>query len=164
MVPMKILRADFKVISKAQSYQNRFLWTRCSCIGVPRLWENAPPLGPYMYSRHMPRVPHISWTLWWSYGGGRFLMSEAPLYIMNGRAHYEMGARERVPHLRATFIKHSRMVSAPAALPPDPSPDILRFCGSLQGENQRHRAMGGMSAGRDPGRGIGTHGLKLDAL
>ena len=91
-------------------------------------------------------------------------MSEAPLYIMNGRAHYEMGARERVPHLRATFIKHSRMVSAPAALPPDPSPDILRFCGSLQGENQRHRAMGGMSAGCAPGLGIVTHSLKLDAL
>ena len=29
------------------------------------------PLGPY--SRHMPRA------LWWSYGGGRFLMSEVPL-------------------------------------------------------------------------------------
>ena len=31
-----------------------------------------PPLGPY--SRAMPR------GLWWSLGGGRFLMSEVPLY------------------------------------------------------------------------------------
>ena len=36
------------------------------------LIRNSAPLGPY--SRTMPRA------LWWSYGGGRFLMSEVPLY------------------------------------------------------------------------------------
>jgi len=37
------------------------------------LIEKRPPLGPYR--RPMPRV------LWWSYGGGLFLMSEVPLYV-----------------------------------------------------------------------------------
>ena len=32
------------------------------------------PLGPY--SRVMPRA------IWWSYGGGLFLMSEVPLYLL----------------------------------------------------------------------------------
>jgi len=36
------------------------------------LIRNRTPLGSY--SRTMPRV------LWWSYGGGHFLMSEVPLY------------------------------------------------------------------------------------
>ena len=35
------------------------------------LIRNSAPLGPY--SRTMPGA------LWWSYGGGLFLMSEAPL-------------------------------------------------------------------------------------
>ena len=35
------------------------------------LIRNSAPLGPY--SRNMPRA------LWWSYGGGLFLMSEVPL-------------------------------------------------------------------------------------
>ena len=34
--------------------------------------RNSAPLGPY--SRTMPR------SLWWSWGGGLYLMSEAPLY------------------------------------------------------------------------------------
>jgi len=36
------------------------------------LIRNRHLVGPY--SRTMPRL------LWWSYGGGRFLMSEVPLY------------------------------------------------------------------------------------
>jgi len=36
------------------------------------LIRNTPLLGPY--SRTIPRV------LWWSFGGGLFLMSEVPLY------------------------------------------------------------------------------------
>ena len=39
---------------------------------VTSLIRNRPPLGPY--SRDMPG------PLWWSWGGGRFLMSEVPLY------------------------------------------------------------------------------------
>ena len=34
------------------------------------LIRNSAPLGPYMYSRNMPR------DLWWSWEGGLFLMSE----------------------------------------------------------------------------------------
>ena len=41
------------------------------------LIRNRLSLGPY--SRPMPRA------LWWSYGGGRFLMSEVPLYRRIGR-------------------------------------------------------------------------------
>ena len=39
---------------------------------VPHLQENASPIGPH--SRPMPRV------LGGSYGGGRFIMGEVPLY------------------------------------------------------------------------------------
>ena len=38
--------------------------------------KNSVPLGPY--SRTMPRA------LWWSYGGGLFLMSEDPLGVLPG--------------------------------------------------------------------------------
>ena len=41
------------------------------------LTKTRPPLGPYC--RPMPRV------LWGSWGGGRLLMSEVPLYIMKSR-------------------------------------------------------------------------------
>ena len=37
------------------------------------LIRNSLPLGPF--SRTLPRA------LWWSWGGGRFLMSEVPLYM-----------------------------------------------------------------------------------
>ena len=42
--------------------------------GLFHLQENAPPPGPYR--RHMPRV------LGGSYGVGRFLMGEVPLYTL----------------------------------------------------------------------------------
>ena len=40
-----------------------------------------PPLGPYRMT--LPRV------LWWSWGGGRFLMSEVPLYRVASSAGRE---------------------------------------------------------------------------
>jgi len=52
------------------------LWVSVSGVGLvyrgTSLIRNSAPLGPY--SRNMPRA------LWWSWGGGLFLMSEVPLY------------------------------------------------------------------------------------
>ena len=45
---------------------------RRACYRGTSLIENITPLGPY--SRAMPRA------LWWSWGGGLFLISEVPLY------------------------------------------------------------------------------------
>jgi hypothetical protein len=45
---------------------------------VTSLMRKRLPPGPY--SRHMPRA------LWWSQGGGRFLMSEVPLYTTQDQA------------------------------------------------------------------------------
>ena len=49
----------------------------------PTSRRNSAPLGPY--SRTMPRA------LRWSWGGGQFLMSEAPLYT--GRAQHHAASR-----------------------------------------------------------------------
>jgi len=52
------------------------------------LIRNRSPLGPY--SSHMHR------DLWWSYGGGRFLMSEVPLYPKADRSRVGTDPADRL--------------------------------------------------------------------
>ena len=53
------------------------------------LIRNNPSLG-----RLMPRA------LWWSYGGGFFLVSEVPLYMASKRARQSDPARTQSPRAR----------------------------------------------------------------
>jgi len=113
------------------SEEDGFTRDECEAIGkkfVPQyrgtsLIRNTPLLGPHSRTIHG--------VLWWSYGGGRFLMSEVPLYAelvhARGRGGFVFaGSYLRLIDSCITQLAGSylRLIDSCITHPPSPSPPL----------------------------------------